>query len=108
MFNLNPSPTFTALVPLSVPGMAQPLEVSFTFKHKTRTAMEKWITNFVAKPTPEILQEVIAGWGLRRDGEPVAYSFTALSELLENYTPAMGEISDAYILEITRAKRKNS
>lgn len=107
MFNLNPAPTFTAAVPLSVPGLALPLDVVFTFKHKPRAALEKWLTAFVAKPSAERLAEVIEGWELKRDGEPVAYSFTALSELLEAYTPAMGEISDAYILELTRAKRKN-
>jgi hypothetical protein len=107
MFNLNPSPTFRAPVPLSVPGSAQPLEVLFVFRHKTRSAMEKWLTRFVAGPSAEVLGEVIEGWELKRDGEAVAYSHTALAELCESYTPAMGEISDAYILEITRAKRKN-
>jgi hypothetical protein len=45
---------------------------------------------------------------LRKDGEPVPYSFAALAELLEAYTPARLEISDGYLLELTRAKRKNS
>jgi hypothetical protein len=107
MFNLNPSPTFKAPVPLSVPGQDKPLEVVFVFRHKTRTAMEKWLTRFVSGPSADVLGEVIEGWELKRDGEAVAYSHTALAELCESYTPSMGEISDAYILEITRAKRKN-
>ncbi|MDP1686884.1 phage tail assembly chaperone [Hydrogenophaga sp.] len=107
MFNLNPSPTFKAPVPLSVPGVSQPLEVVFTFKHKTRTAIEKWAQDYLANPGAEVLDQVIAGWDLKRDGEPVPYSFSALSDLIEMYTPARSEISDAYITEITRAKRKN-
>lgn len=107
MFNFNPSPTFMAPVPLSVPGVAKPLDVVFTFKHKTRTAIEKWAQDYLANPGAETLAEVIVGWDLKRDGEPVPFSFTALSELLEQYTPARVEMSDAYITEITRAKRKN-
>ena len=53
MFNLTPAPTFRAPVPLSVPGSAQPLEVVFVFRHKTRSAMEKWLTRFVAGPSAE-------------------------------------------------------
>lgn len=107
MFNLNPSPTFPAPVPLSVPGVSQPLEVVFTFKHKTRTGIEKWAQDYLANPGADVLAEVIAGWDMKRDGEAVPYSFTALAELIELYTPARIEISDAYINEITRAKRKN-
>jgi hypothetical protein len=107
MFNLNPAPTFQAAVGLSVPGVAQPLEVQFTFKHKTRTAVQKWAEAWVSKPSAETLSEVITGWDLRKDGEPVPYSFSALAELLEAYTPASVEISEAYLLELTRAKRKN-
>lgn len=107
MFNLNPSPTFKAKVPLSVPGMAQPLEVEFTFKHKTRTAVEKWATEYVANPGADTLGEVIADWSLKRDGEAVPYSHSALAELIEAYIPARAEISDAYLNELTRAKRKN-
>ena len=107
MFNLNPAPTFKALVPLSVPGVAQPLEVEFTFRHKTRTAVEAWAARYVDKPGAETLAEVIEGWALKQDGEAVPYTFTALSELIEAYTPARAEISDAYLIELTRAKRKN-
>lgn len=107
MFNLCPSPTFTAPVPLSVPGLREPLEVNFTFKHLPRTALEKWINRYVSAPGHEALAEVITGWDMRRDGQAVDYSVSALAELCEAYTPARGEISDAYILELTRAKRKN-
>lgn len=107
MFNLNPAPTFKAKVPLSVPGVAQPLEVEFTFRHKTRTAVEKWAADYVDNPGADTLHQVIADWTVTQDGEPVPYSHSALAELLERYTPARSEISDAYLIELTRAKRKN-
>ena len=107
MFNLNPSPTFKASVPLSVPGLKQPLEVEFTFRHKSRTAVDEWLKRYIESPSHEVLGEVIQGWSMRRDGEPVEFSLSALAELCESYTPARGEISDAYLVELTRAKRKN-
>lgn len=107
MFNLNPSPTFSADVPLSVPGLREPLEVPFTFKHKTRTALQKWVARYTENPSHETLAEVIADWGVRRDGDPVPFSVAALAELCESYPVAMSEISDAYVIELARAKRKN-
>lgn len=107
MFNLVPLPTFQAPVALSQPGLAEPLEVRFTFRHKTRTAIGKWAEAWMRNPSAELLHEAIVDWEIKKDGEPVPYSLTALSELVESYTPARGEIADAYILEITRAKRKN-
>lgn len=107
MFNINPAPTFRAGVPLSVPGVPRPLEVVFVFRHKTRTAVQKWAAAYLENPAAETLAEVIEGWELRKDGELVPYSFTALAELIETYTPARGEIADTYITELTRAKQKN-
>lgn len=108
MFNLDPNPTFTAPVPLSVPGLQQPLEVNFTFKHLTRTALEKWLSRYVKKRSHEVLAEVVTDWEIKRNGEAVPYSVSALAELCEAYTPARGEISDKFLAELTEAKRKNS
>lgn len=108
MFNLNPAPTFKATVGLSVPGVSEPLDVAFTFRHKTRTAVVAWSEAYVKDPSAETLHQVIVDWDLRKDGEPVPYSFAALAELLEAYTPSRLEISDGYLIEVTRAKRKNS
>lgn len=108
MFNLEPSPTFIAPVALSVPGLQQPLDVSFTFKHLTKTALAKWVDRFVMDKSHEPLAEVIVGWDLKRNGEVVPYSASTLAELCESYTPARGEIGDAFMLELSRAKRKNS
>lgn len=108
MFNLDPNPTFTAPVPLSVPGLQQPLEVNFTFKHLTRTGVEKWFERYLEARSHEVLAEVIEGWDMKRNGAPVPYSVSALAELCESYTPARSEISDAFLIELTRAKRKNS
>ena len=110
MFKLNPSPTFVAQVPLSVPGLAEPLEVAITYRHKNKTALGAWMAGAAGKADAELLHEVIAGWsGMQgEDGAEVPYSLTALTDLLENYPAAHGELFKAYLRELTEAKRKNS
>lgn len=109
MFKLNPNPTFVAAVPLSVPGMAEPLEVSFTFRHQNKAALSKWMTDAKGKSGSENLHKIIADWVgvFGEDGLQVPYSLTALTDLLENYSAAEGEIFRAYMQELTEAKRKN-
>lgn len=109
MFRLNPDPTFTARVPLSVPGVEKPLLVAFVFKHKTKAGVEAWLTGMVGKADVDALHEVIAGWSDVVDtaGEQVPYSHTALHDLLQNYPAAKGEIFEAYLGELTKAKAKN-
>lgn len=110
MFKLVPDPIFEAAVALSVPGLPKPLEVVFTFRHKNRTALHAWINSASTKRDAALLDEVIVGWAGVQDeaGAPVAYSFTALTDLIENYGAAHVEIYKAYLAELTKAKEKNS
>lgn len=110
MFKLNPAPTFVAQVPISVPGLSEPLEVAITFRHKAKTAVKSWMDNAAGKTDADLLHEIIAGWsGMQaEDGAEVAYSLTALGDLLENYPASHGELFRAYLRELTEAKRKNS
>lgn len=109
MFKLNPSPTFTAQVPISVPGLPEPLELAVTFRHKNKAALQKWMSEAGGKEDAALLHEVVEGWtGLQDDaGVDVPYSLTALTDLLNNYSAAHGELFRAYLRELTEAKRKN-
>lgn len=115
MFNIDPSPTFTVAVPLSRPGLAQPLEVQVTFRHKNRIQAAAWVlaaSMAEAKDDEDqllnLLAEVVADWSgvLDAEGNAMAYSASALARLLTNYTPARGELYRAYITELTAAKKK--
>lgn len=109
MFHIDPAPTFTASVPLSRPGLAQPIEVQITFKHKNRVEMTAWVAkNAGTTDDVQVLGEVIESWSglLDAEGKDVPYSVTALSRLLTNYSPARGEIFRAYLSELTEAKKK--
>lgn len=110
MFNIDPSPTFRAPVPLSVPGIDQPIEVVVVFKHQNRDALKAWVDKAGSVSDVQLLGEVIESWDNLQDqhGQPVPYSVTALSKLLTNYAPSRGEFYRAYVRELTEAKKKIS
>ena len=107
MFDATPAPHFTEPVPLSVPGRPECEVVQITFVHKSKTALSKWWAAYLQAPSVPALAEVIAGWDVRRDGQPLPYSPAALDVLCEDYPAAMGELSDAYMHALVRSRRKN-
>ncbi|MES2909883.1 MAG: phage tail assembly chaperone [Pseudomonadota bacterium] len=108
MFKLVPSPTFAAEVPLSVPGVSQPLNVLVTFKHQNRDALKAWVFSAPQKDDVELLGGVIVTWSgvVDEAGQPVPYNLSALSDLLANYSPSRSELFHAYLNELTEAKKK--
>jgi hypothetical protein len=108
MFKLTPNPTFKAPVPLSVPGMEKPLSVPMEFRHKTQAELTAWMAGAPGRSDPDVLGDILVGWEIAGDdGQPLPYSHTHLATLLENYPAAKGEIFNAYLGELTRAKAKN-
>ena len=109
MFRLNPAPTFAATAHISAPGLAQPLALSLTFRHKTAAQAQAWLANAGQSTDEALLGDVLAGWsGVQDDaGADVPYSPAALAELLNNYPAAKGEIFRTYLRELTESKAKN-
>lgn len=109
MFKLNPNPTFTATVPLTVPGMPEPIEVQITFRHKNKAALRTWVIEGAGKSVETLLHELIVSWtGMQDDkGADVPYSLTALTDLLDGYWAAGDEITEAYLTELKESKAKN-
>jgi hypothetical protein len=108
MFRLKPNPTFKTMVPLSQPGVEQPLQVPFEFRHKSQEQLATWMANMPGRSDPDNLHDVIVSWGVvDADGVEVPYTHTALAELLDNYPTAKGEIFSKYLSELTKAKEKN-
>lgn len=110
MFKLNPSPTFTADVRVTVPGAEAPALLTLTFRHKGRKEIKRWIESAKAADSDTaLLAEVIESWrGVESDsGAPVPYGQEALAQLLDAYPAAGGEIFDAYMAALTRAREKN-
>lgn len=109
MFQLCPNPTFCAQVPLSVPGLPEPLKVAITFRHKTKPALRAWTLEGRGKEDAALLHELIVSWDGVKDaaGHEVPYSLTALNDLLTNYWPACDEITLTYLTELKESKTKN-
>lgn len=107
MFDFDPAPTFTATVPLSVPGAPHPWDVPFTFRHKGKAALGDWVATWPERNDAQVLGDVIEGWGVKRKGVAVPYTPTTLADLLDRYPAAAREIRDAYMRELTESKRKN-
>lgn len=117
MLRLNPAPTFSSSVRLSMPGGQASAEVTVTWRHKGRAALAEWL----AKPATlhqqglplsdvDYLAEVIDsidGLG-DADGTPLAYSVDALRTLLDQYHPAAQELFDAYRPALEAAVEKNA
>ena len=98
---LNPEPTFKAKVGIPVPG-GKPVEVGFTFKHRTREDLLAWIEASREATDAESIMECVAAWDL--DDE-----FTAenVARLCNNYVGAGGAIVSAYLDELRGARRGN-
>lgn len=110
MFKLNPAPTFVAQVPLSVPGKAEPVPLSITFKHKGKEALYLWLESAREQSDDHAtLSSVIDGWSglLDEAGGPVPYSADNLQRLLDNYPSAAAELFRSYTKELSESKRKN-
>lgn len=109
MFKITPDPTFSAAVPITVPGMPEPLELAVVFRHKNRLAFNAWVDSFAGKADASILHDVIVSWSNVQDeaGQEVPYSLTALTNLLNNYAQATAELYTAYKRELTESRVKN-
>lgn len=105
MFKINPAPTFTVPVEITVPGEAQKASLTVTFKHMGRKARKEYFKERLGKDDDaEILSGIIVGW----EGVDTPYSRDALEALLDNYELAATEIMHAYGAALTGAAEKNS
>jgi hypothetical protein len=109
MIKLIADPTFEVSVPLTVAGHPDPVEVQMTFRHMTMEQVSAWFKANEGKPSADALDKIISGWRgvMAEDGTNVDYSKQALATLLQNYQQAAGEITRAYVRELTESRVKN-
>ena len=100
-FTLAVNPTFNAKVGIPVAGGAT-VEVEFTFKHRTRADMEKWLAGGAERENVQAILDMCEGWELADK-----FDKKSVSQLCENYIGAPRAIVDVYIAELTAAKAKN-
>lgn len=123
VFKINPNPTFSEFVSLTVPGHALPARISVTFRHKNQTDLNEWFQRNKDRPVVDALDEVIAGWGepaqnehgeeepgiapIGADGEKLPYTREALASMLANYSAAASEITRGYVAALQASRVKN-
>lgn len=109
MIKLTPNPTFKAPVLLTVPGLAEPVQLEMTFRHMPADQANEWIRNNQEKHSSAALAEIIVGWDgvLDENEQPVPFSAEALDTLLRNYRPATLEIVTAWLKEMGASRLKN-
>lgn len=123
VFKINPNPTFSEFVKLTVPGHAIPARISVTFRHKTQADLAEWFQLNKDRPVAEALDEVIAGWGdlaqneegeeepgiapIGADGERLPYTREALASMLANYSAAATELTRGYVVALQASRVKN-
>lgn len=102
-FSLTAKPTFTAAVPIPVPGDLA-ADVVFTFKGRTREALQAFMesTRDAERLKLDIVMDMVTGWEL---DDP--FDRDHVEQLLENYLGAYQAIYDTYLRELTEARTKN-
>ena len=105
MFKLQTNPTFTAKVPISVPGQAKPVDVDIEFKFLTRKKVAAFFERLREEGMEDAkaLSEIIVGW----KGVDEAYSPEALETLLDNYPAASRDLFSAFSRELMESRSKN-
>jgi hypothetical protein len=105
--SLKANPTFMAKVGIPVAGGA-PVDVEFTFKHRDREQLDKYLAELKAMGTDSIdndvaiVLKVATAWEL---DEP--FNEANVRIFIENYHKAPWVIAQAYITELMQAKAGN-
>lgn len=109
MLRIKQQPTFRVEVPLTVPGRPEPIGVHVTFRHKNRLALAEHLAKAPGRDDADVLHDVIESWSGIVDaaGAEVPFSMGSLTDLLNEYSAASGELHRAYLRELTESKRKN-
>ena len=95
------SPTFTAKVGIPVAG-DEPVEVLFTFKHRTKSALDEWVASRADKPEAESFMDMVIAWDLED-----AFTRENVEVLLENYIGTAISTYRVYLEQLIQAKLKN-
>ena len=106
MFALQPKPTFTKEVVLTVPGGGEG-KFKGIFKHKGKTELQAFFASISDEKNPrpdiESVMEILVGW----EGVDQKFSKENVEILLENYFGAEIAILNAYSTGYFEAKEKN-
>ena len=100
-FKLIADPTFVSKVPIPVAGEA-PIEIKFTFKHRTKDELEQFAKDRINKSDVETVMEMATGWEL--DDE---FNADNVQMLLQNRIGSGLAAYNVYLSELYKHKQGN-
>jgi hypothetical protein len=106
MFKLDPSPTFFATVPISVPGSAPSLPLRLDFRHMSSSALDKWLDDVAGRSNAEVVADMVASVDASAKA-PDQSDAEFLAALCEAYPAAKRDIFNVFIRELTESRLKN-
>jgi hypothetical protein len=95
------NPTFQSVVGIPVAG-GDPVDVLITFKHRTKSELDKFIAGIAKKSDVESFLEMVQGWDLEDE-----FNKESVELLLENYIGAALAAYRVYVDALVQAKAKN-
>jgi Phage tail assembly chaperone len=98
---LVPAPTFCAKVGIPMAG-GEAVQVEFTFKHRTRDALDEFIRTRAERDDIESFLAMVEGWELEDE-----FNRENVILLLQNYIGAGLAVYRTYVEELVQAKLKN-
>lgn len=114
MLKLNPDPTFTDDVEITVPGQKEPGTIPLTFKYRNRDEFKEWFGGLdekrdkngkvtrKGKTFTEAFLEFVLGWGLDEE-----FNKENVEIFLTNYPAAYQEIFTQYSKMLLVSRIKN-
>lgn len=99
---LTANPTFKAKVPVPIAGDAA-VDVEMTFKHRTKAALDKWISSAEGRSDVASFMDMVEGWELEDE-----FNEANVVLLLENYIGVGVAVLRTYVEQLVQAKAKNS
>ena len=106
MLKLNPDPTFTIPVELSVPGQEKTESLAITFKYRGRKELEAFWAAVGKKSknkNVEVFMDMVEGW----NWPDVEFTAENVEKFLDNYPVADTEIATAYSKALVVSRVKN-
>jgi hypothetical protein len=111
-FKLKADPTFKQKVGIPSHGDLGPVEIEFTFKHRTKSELDEFLATIDAavekggylgiESDINYVQQVASGWELTDE-----FNQENIRLLLENYMGAAGAISNVYLTTLYQVKVGN-
>jgi hypothetical protein len=99
--SLTLKPTFTAKVPIPIPGSGvEPVE--FIFKARTRMQFAEFVDALKDRPDVDVILDIASGWELED-----AFGKEMVEKLCDSYMGAARAIIETYLQELTQARLGN-